>query len=144
MMEHKIKLTKSQQKLFEDNFNREAYDMAMAPIREAVKKSPHLSLLRQNLGDLYHDTEYSDDYMFVFSEVEIGGECVKGKPSYLGLYVCITCPWDTEVPEINNAIVYTTAISHDEIPEELCMIDPNTYEVVHWISKRRRAVKQID
>lgn len=57
----KIKLTPEQQKLFNANFNREAYEKAKKPIQEAISGSKSFDELWGKLQKYDRDVEYEDD-----------------------------------------------------------------------------------
>ena len=130
----KVKLTPAQQKLFSDNFNRQAYEDAKKPIQEAIAKSKSFFDLWDNLsGYEHHDVEYTDKYTIVWCEVELNKKHMKTKAGYVG--VCFFIYWndETKTGEIGEVELYSNEETGADIADLLCYIDPETCEVTEWL-----------
>lgn len=129
----KQKLTPKQKKLFNDNFNRQVYDLAKNAIQKAVSESRSFGSLWGKLHKYDCDVEYEDDFTIISCEVELDRSQMKTKGDYVGL--CFYIKW---YDETNSGIIDTVALYSSEPSGEyeadlLCYIDPNTCEVAEWV-----------
>ena len=90
----KIKLTAEQQKLFNTNFNRKAYEEAKKPIQEAISGSKSFDELWSKLQNHECDVEYEDDCTIISCEVELDRSHMETEGDYVG--VCFYIKWYDE------------------------------------------------
>ena len=81
----KIKLTAEQQKLFNTNFNRKAYEEAKKPIQEAISGSKSFDELWSKLQNHECDVEYEDDCTIISCEVELDRSHMETEGDYVGV-----------------------------------------------------------
>ena len=128
-----IKLTSEQQKLFNANFNREAYKEAKKPIQEAVTSSKSFDQLWGQLQKYDRDVEYEDDCTIIWCEVELDRSHMKTEGDYVG--VCFFIKWydETDSGMIDKVELYTSETSGDYLADLLCCIHPETCEITEWV-----------
>lgn len=129
----KIKLTLEQQKLFNANFNREAYEEAKKPIQEAISGSKTFDELWSKFQKYDRDVEYEDDFTIISCEVELDRSHMETECDYVG--VCFYIKWydDTDSGVIDNVALYSSKTSNDYLADLLCYIHPDTCEITKWV-----------
>lgn len=129
----KIKLTPEQQRLFNANFNREAYEKAKKPIQEALSGTTTFCKLWDKLQKYDRDVEYEDDCTIIACGVELDRSHMETKGDYVG--VCFYIKWfdETNSGEISSVELYSSETSGDYIADLLCHIHPDTCEITEWV-----------
>lgn len=128
-----IKLTPEQQKLFNANFNREAYEEAKKPIQEAISGSKSFDELWNKLQKHECDVEYEDDCTIISCEVELDRSHMETEGDYVG--ACFFIKWYDEADSgmIDKVELYTSETSNDYLADLLCCIHPETCEITEWV-----------
>ena len=129
----KIKLKPEQQKLFNDNFNREAYEKAKKPILQAISGSKSFEELWGKLQKYEHDVEYWDDCAIIWCEVELDRSHMATKGDYVGLCFYINWYYEGDYGMIGMVELYTSEISDDYVADLLCSIHPDTCKIIEWV-----------
>ena len=62
----RINLTKEQQELFSNNFNKSAYEQAKQVIQEAISKAKTFEELWNSLNSYERDNGFDDDYSIIY------------------------------------------------------------------------------
>ena len=65
----RIDLTKEQQELFDNNFNKNAYEQAKQVIQEAISKAKTFEDLWNSLNLYECDDGFDDDYSIIYCEI---------------------------------------------------------------------------
>lgn len=127
-----IKLTPEQQKLFDANFNRRAYEQAKAPIQKAICESQCFAEVLDRLHGYEYDVEYEDDFTIISCEVELDRSHMETEGDYVG--VCFFIKWYDEADSgmISKVELYTSETSGDYLADLLCCIHPDTCEITEW------------
>lgn len=129
----KIKLTAEQQKLFNANFNRKAYEEAKKPIQEAISGSKSFDELWSKLQNHECDVEYEDDCTIISCEVELDRSHMETEDDYVG--VCFYIKWydEADAGMIDKVALYSSEPSGEYIADLLCYINPDSCEVTEWV-----------
>lgn len=129
----KIKLTAEQQKLFNANFNRKAYEEAKKPIQEAISGSKSFDELWSKLQNHECDVEYEDDCTIISCEVELDRSHMETEGDYVG--VCFYIKWYDEADSgtISKVELYSSETSGNYFADHLCNIHPETCEITEWV-----------
>ena len=129
----KIKLTPEQQKLFNANFNRDAYEEAKKPIQEAISGSKSFDELWSKLQKYERDVEYEDDYTIISCEVELDRSHMETECDYVG--VCFYIHWydETNTGSIHHVKLFSSETSGEYLADLLCHIHPDTCEITEWV-----------
>lgn len=129
----KIKLTPEQQKLFNANFNRKAYEEVKKTIQKAISKAKSFYDLWDKLQKYDRDVKYEDDCTIIICEVELDRSLMETDCDYVG--VCFYIKWYDEVDSciIDNVALYSSETSKDYIADLLCYIHPTTCEITEWV-----------
>ncbi len=129
----KTKLTPERQKLFNANFNRQAYEEAKKPVQEAVSEARSFYELWDKLHRYDRDVEYEDDFTIISCEVELDRSHMETNGDYVG--VCFYIKWydETDSGMINNVALYSSETSGDYLADLLCYIHPDTCEITEWV-----------
>lgn len=128
-----IKLTPEQQKLFDANFNRRAYEQAKSPIQKAICESQCFAEVLDRLHGYEYDVEYEDDFTIISCEVELDRSHMETEGDYVG--VCFDIKWfdESDSGTISRVALFSSEPSKEYIADLLCYIDPNTCEVTEWV-----------
>ena len=124
-------LTKEQQKWFERNFNKEAYEQAKRTVQEHISKSKTFFELWDMLDPHDRDCDFEDDYSIIYYEVELDRSNMETDARYVGVYFTIHWNDDTNNGKIHSVALFSSDIPSKEV-EEICSFHPDTCEVVKW------------
>ena len=130
-----IKLSPKQRKLYEDNFNKEAFEKAKATIQQIIDGAESFQKLYDGLQKYDRDLEFYDEYTIIFCEVELDRSQMATKADYVGLNISIFWYEDDgkEYGKIEKILLYSNEPTGDYEAERLCQLDPVTGEVTEWI-----------
>lgn len=123
-------LTIEQQKRFDRNFNREAYYKAKETVQKAISNSASFEELWVALSRYERDVEYTDEGTIIFCEVELDRSHMETTGDYVGIDFAIFIDEDDK-GRIEEASLFTSDTSSGDV-ELLCLINPNTCEVIEW------------
>lgn len=128
-----VKLTPEQQKLFNANFSRDAYEEAKKPIQEAIAGSKSFDELWSNLQKYDRDVEYEDDCTIILCAVELDRSYLETEGDYVG--VCFQIIWDDDSSsgKISSVELYSTETSCEYVADLICCINPDTCEIIEWL-----------
>ncbi len=129
----KIKLTAEQQKLFNANFNRKAYEEAKKPIQEAISGSKSFDELWSKLQNHECDVEYEDDFTIITCEVELDRSHMETEGDYVGVCFYIKWSYETNTGTFDKVALFSSEPSGEYIADLLCYINPETCEVTEWV-----------
>lgn len=128
----KIKLTPEQQRLFDRNFDRKAYEDAKELILKAIRESKSCFDLWDKLRPYDRDTEYADDCTIIWCEVELDRSRMETDGDYVGLTFYINWYDEADAGLISHVELYSTETSREYIADRLCCFDPDTCEITEW------------
>lgn len=126
-----IKLTKEQQSLFDDNFNKAAYEQAKQVIQEAISKAKTFEDLWNSLNSYERDNDFDDDYSIIYCEVELDRSHMATGADYVGVDFNICWNDDTNKGYIEAVSLHTSDTPGREV-ELICFIHPDTCEITKW------------
>lgn len=128
-----MRLADRQQKLFNDNFDRQAFDKVKGIMEQAIAKAGNFEGLIYALRDFNHDVEFEDNFTIISCDVELDRSGMKTAASYVG--VTIVIKWDDKANKgkIDIAELYSNELTGQYEADLLCVIDADTYEVIHWV-----------
>lgn len=131
----RIELSPEQKKLYEDNFNKEAFDKAKTTIQQFIDNAESFQNLYDSLQNYERDIEYYDEYTIIFCEVELDRSQMATTGDYVGLNFSIYWYEDNgkEYGKIEKILLYSNEPTHEYEAERLCQLDPDSGEVTEWI-----------
>lgn len=133
----RIALTKEQQELFDNNFNKDAYEQAKQVIQVAISKAKTFMDLWNSLNSYERDNGFDDDYSIIYCEVELDRSHMATTADYVGVYFCICWDDETESAHIGAVSLYTSDTPDGQV-ECLCSFHPDTCEIIRWIYNKVR------
>lgn len=138
-----VRLTKAQRQLFENNFDRQAYDEAKKEVERLFSDWKTDEELLGTLRKYDWDMWGAEDYIFHYCVIEMDRSRMNTTADYVSVEFIIMCDYfDMHKFQIVDALLYSNEISKDYIADRLCHFDPNTCEVTKWLFKPGR--KPID
>lgn len=128
----KVRLTKKEQKLFNSNFNRRAYERAKKPIQEAVSTSGTFEELWDKICSYERDVDHYDDSSIIYCEAELDRSHMKTEADYVGIDFHIRWDATSNTGKIIKASLHSSDTIDGEV-ELICFIDPETCAILEWV-----------
>ena len=127
-----MQLTDKQQKLLNDNFNRDAFDDVKGIVNKAIAEAHSFDDLWSNLQKFDCDVEFEDNFTIIFCDAELDRSHMETSADYVGVGFMIKWYDDTNTGKIDKVSLYSTETSNDYVADLLCYIDPESCEVIEW------------
>lgn len=127
----KVTLTKEQQELFDDNFDKNAYEQAKQSVQDTISKSKTFEELWSALSKYERDNDFDDDFSIIYCEVELDRSNMQTPANYVGMDFAICWDDNTNQGWIDKVSLHSSDTSNGEV-ELICFIEPNTCEVIEW------------
>lgn len=136
----RIKTGDEWRKIFTENFNQEAYEEAVEPVKTAIADSKCADELYQNLKKLEYakkcegpDMEFEDDCTIIWCNVELDRSQMTTEADYVGVRLYIEWNEQEKKGAIKMAFLYSTVFSKEYVADELCRFDPETFDIMEWL-----------
>lgn len=127
-------LTPEQQKFFDDNFDRIAYQEAKANLLKRISEADSFESFWRALDCFEnHDIDYTDTDNIVYCDIELDRKRMNTDASYVGVTFILLWLEREKKAVLNTSILYSNQKSQDEFADMLCYIDPDTCEVINWV-----------
>ncbi len=128
-----MQLTDKQQKLFNDNFNQDAFDDIKSIVNKAITDSHSFDDLWSNLQNFDCDVEFEDNVTIILCDAELDRSHMETSADYVGVGFIIKWFDETNTGKIDKVSLCSTETSSDYVADLLCYIDPNSCEVIEWV-----------
>lgn len=127
----KQKISKEQQELFDNNFDKNSYEQVKKVIQEAISKAKTFEDLWTSLNSYERDSRFDDDCSIIFCEVELDRSHMATSADYVGVDFNIYWDDNTNKGHIEAVSLHTSDTPDGEV-ELICFIHPDTCEITEW------------
>lgn len=127
----KQKISKEQQELFDNNFDKNSYEQVKKVIQETISKAKTFEDLWTSLNSYERDSRFDDDCSIIFCEVELDRSHMATSADYVGVDFNIYWDDNTNKGHIEAVSLHTSDTPDGEV-ELICFIHPDTCEITEW------------
>lgn len=126
-----IVLTRKQQELFDNNFNKSAYEQVKQIIQKAISEAKTFEDLWNSLNSFDRDNDFNDDYSIIYCEAELDRSHMATSADYVGVDFNIFWNDNTSRGHIETVSLHTSD-TPDGAVTLICCIHPDTCEITGW------------